>query len=150
MYLAIIILCFTHTQLTEAQHGNVLWQKTSYQGFKDNLTRTRGVICNSGFELISECLHLGLPILAKPIQGQMEQQSNALALEQLQLADIMHFLDEDLVGKWLEMLDDDIQHKPQWIPNVAKEIVDLIMAKNWEKTGELGKALWKRAIFKSS
>ncbi|HEY5715672.1 MAG TPA: MJ1255/VC2487 family glycosyltransferase [Psychromonas sp.] len=137
-------------QLTEIQHGNVLWQKTCYQGFKDNLTQSRGVICNSGFELISESLHLGLPILAKPIHGQMEQQSNALALEQLQLADVMHFLDEDRIGKWLEMLDDDIQHKPQLIPNVAKEIVDLIMAKNWEKTRVLSKALWKRPIFKSS
>lgn len=136
-------------QLTESQHGNVLWQKTCYQGFTDNLTQSRGVICNSGFELISECLHLGIPILAKPIHGQMEQLSNALALEQLHLADVMHHLDEDLIGNWLEMLDDDIQHTPQLIPNVAKEIVDLIVTKNWEKTKELSKNLWKRPIFQS-
>ncbi|WP_372882418.1 MJ1255/VC2487 family glycosyltransferase [Psychromonas sp.] len=137
-------------QLTEAQHGNVLWQKTSYQGFKENLTHTRGVICNAGFELISECLHLGKPILTKPIRGQMEQQSNALVLKQLQLADVMQSLDEEIIARWLEMLDDDIHHQPQPIPDVAKDLVDLILAKKWGETCELSKELWKRAIFKYS
>ncbi|MFT5560037.1 MAG: hypothetical protein ACI9RZ_002529, partial [Sphingobacteriales bacterium] len=53
----------------------------------------------------------------------MEPLSNALTLKQLHLADAMHHLGEDLIGNWL---DDDIQHKPQLIPNVAKEIVALI------------------------
>ena len=39
-----------------------------------------GVVCNSGFELISECLQLGKTVLTRPVLGQMEQMSNAFAL----------------------------------------------------------------------
>ncbi|MFT6347401.1 MAG: hypothetical protein ACJAYB_000388 [Psychromonas sp.] len=66
----------------------------------------------------------------------MEPLSNALTLKQLHLADAMHHLGEDLIGNWL---DDDIQHKPQLIPNVAKEIVALIMEKNYQKNNGLSK-----------
>ena len=99
--------------------------------------------------MISECLHLGISILVKPIHGQTEQLSNALVLKKSHLTDVMDHLGEDIIGNWLEMLDDDIQHKPQLIPNVAKEIVALIMAKNWGKTNELSKILWKTLIFQS-
>jgi uncharacterized protein (TIGR00661 family) len=39
------------------------------------------VICGAGFELAGESLQLGKKLLVKPLKGQFEQLSNALALE---------------------------------------------------------------------
>lgn len=59
------------------------------------------MICNSGFELISECLQWRKPVLTKPLTGQMEQLSNALALAQLGHATVVPRLDTESLGPWL-------------------------------------------------
>ncbi len=66
--------------------GNLHLRPFSREGFLRDLCECGGVICNAGFELPSEALHLGKRILAKPLSGQIEQKSNALALGQLGLA----------------------------------------------------------------
>ena len=43
------------------------------------------MICNTGFELIAEALHPGIPVLTRPLSGQFEQQANAMALKELNL-----------------------------------------------------------------
>ena len=45
--------------------------------FMADLARCAGVIANAGFTLTSECLHLGIAVLVRPIHGQLEQESNA-------------------------------------------------------------------------
>ncbi|WP_200821173.1 MJ1255/VC2487 family glycosyltransferase [Oceanicoccus sp. KOV_DT_Chl] len=80
---------------------NVQLRKTCHDGFKADLSKSRAVICNAGFELISECLQLNLPILAKPLQGQMEQLSNAAALEKLGYATTLNVLDRETIAEWL-------------------------------------------------
>ena len=55
------------------------------------------MICGAGFELAGESLQLGKKLLVKPLKGQFEQLSNALALEKLQLARIMRRLDRKAV-----------------------------------------------------
>ena len=52
------------------------------------------MISNAGFELLAECLHMRIPILVKPVKGQMEQHSNACALQQLGWGDTLETLDE--------------------------------------------------------
>ena len=69
----------------------MLRQKANIDGFKRDLATARGVICNTGFELISECLQWGKPVL-RPLAKQMEQLSNAAALEQLGYATTMEAL----------------------------------------------------------
>jgi uncharacterized protein (TIGR00661 family) len=71
--------------MTPGQYGNVLVKGFSREGFKESLHSTNGVICNAGFELASEALSLGRKIMVKPLKGQMEQSSNALALSTLGL-----------------------------------------------------------------
>ena len=66
--------------ITHEQQGNVLRQKANIAGFKRDLATERGVICNTGFELISECLQWRKPVLTRPLAKQMEQLSNAAAL----------------------------------------------------------------------
>ena len=66
--------------------GNVLLRPCSHGVFRERLVRASGVMCSTGFELVSEALHLGLPVLTRPLPGQHEQQANALALRELGLA----------------------------------------------------------------
>ena len=81
--------------------GNVLRQRANIDGFKRHLASCSGVICNSGFELISECLQWGKPVLTKPLEGQMEQLSNALALQQLGYATTVADTGVETLGGWL-------------------------------------------------
>jgi len=118
---------------------NVRQRKTCYGGFKHDLTRARGVICNSGFELISECLHLGLPILTKPIQGQMEQLSNALSLNKLGYAQVMTTLDGDVIEQWLTRLQ---PCHPRQFPDVAKALSSWIASGNWQSPSSLVEQIW--------
>ena len=87
--------------IASESRGNVLRQQANIQGFKRHLAASSGVICNSGFELISECLQWGKPILTKPLAGQMEQLSNALALRQLDYATTVTDTGVATVGAWL-------------------------------------------------
>ena len=97
------------------------------------------MICNAGFELISECLHLGLPILAKPLTGQIEQQSNALALSHLGYADTLLELDSEKITHWLKK-DKLVQSRP--IPNVAEPLVEWILSGQWQTIKPLMDRLW--------
>jgi uncharacterized protein (TIGR00661 family) len=70
-------------------------------GFQADFADCGGVICNAGFELPSEALHYGKKLLVKPLHRQMEQLSNALALKELGIGDVMHDLDAAIVATWL-------------------------------------------------
>lgn len=88
--------------LEYTDRGNVRQHPTSTSAFKRDLAGSRGVICNSGFELISECLQWRKPVLTKPLAGQMEQLSNARALAQLGYARIVRSLCRDTLEQWLQ------------------------------------------------
>ncbi|MGZ8096064.1 MAG: MJ1255/VC2487 family glycosyltransferase [Methylosarcina sp.] len=73
----------------------------SRDGFQRALHDCAGIISNAGFELASEALYLGKKILVKPLHAQMEQMSNAAALQQLGYGMVMHDMDEALIEQWL-------------------------------------------------
>lgn len=73
----------------------------SRQNFIEDLKGCSHVICSAGFELVSEALSLGKSILVKPLAGQMEQHSNALALRRLDLAMVIHSLSISSVDTFL-------------------------------------------------
>lgn len=120
--------------------GNVVRRKANIHGFKRDLAAAKGVICNSGFELISECLHWQKPVLTRPLAKQMEQLSNAVALEQLGYATTMESLDTERAGRWLANTPraPDIRFRDvaatlaEWLARGAKQSVEV-----------LGKELWK-------
>jgi uncharacterized protein (TIGR00661 family) len=130
--------------LTSREIGNVSQRPNSLHGFKTDLCRASGVICNAGFELISESLHLGIPVLAKPVAGQSEQLSNAAALEQLQLATVMPEFSASHIGQWLA-------NKPKapalHYPDVAEAICDWLLAGNWQNSDALVNQLWQQTGF---
>ncbi len=75
----------------------------SRKGFLSDLHRCGGVICNAGFELPSEALQLGKKLLVRPLNGQLEQESNALVIQKLGLGSVMQKLDSRAVDTWLNI-----------------------------------------------
>ncbi|MGI1679930.1 MAG: glycosyltransferase [Cellvibrionaceae bacterium] len=118
--------------------GNIHFNPVSRIGFQRDLARSAGVISNAGFELASESLSLGKKILAKPLHGQMEQASNALALSQLELGVATQKLSEGVIRDWL----DNFEAKKINYPDVAKHIAQWIMAGDLSSQDSLIENLW--------
>ncbi len=123
--------------------GNIQFKPLSREGFKQDLATSSGVISNAGFELASEAIQLGKKLLVKPLVGQMEQQSNAKALEALGLGMCMNTLDSDILATWLT----EFSPKAIRYPNVAKSIVQWISAGNWHDKKALIEELWLNTEF---
>jgi uncharacterized protein (TIGR00661 family) len=122
---------------------NISWFPPSQMAFKQVLYESSGVITNCGFELTSECLHLGKRLIVKPLAGQFEQLSNAMTLEHLALCQTMTCLDTDIIESWLESTHKTHVQFPQ-DPNV---LIDWLLEKNWQQASELCKTLWQRVNF---
>ncbi|MCR8923254.1 hypothetical protein NO559_10745 [Dasania sp. GY-MA-18] len=127
----------------EAESYNVTTKKTCYEGFKEDLSLAAAVICNAGFELVSECLYLGLPVLVKPVAGQMEQASNARALQSLGYAEVMNVVNFTSIASWLNTVAAAGPVKPLPIPNVAEALVDWIEQGQWQDRKTLAQQLWQ-------
>lgn len=87
--------------LSARQEGNVTLQPVGRGRFLEALGQCTHVVCNCGFELISEAVHLGRRVLARPLDGQVEQASNALALEALGLARVCDVIDAGVLSAFL-------------------------------------------------
>lgn len=83
--------------------GHITIRPLSHREFHRHLADCAGVISNAGFELASECLALGKKLLVRPLAGQYEQLSNALALQAMSRATVMTSLDQGMLAEWLEL-----------------------------------------------
>ncbi len=63
--------------------GNVDCRAFSETGFVDDLRTARCVVAGGGYSLMGEAVHLHVPMLSIPVQGQYEQELNARYLELL-------------------------------------------------------------------
>lgn len=98
----------------------IICKLLSREGFQQDLIDCAGIISNAGFELASETLQMGKKILAKQLHAQMEQISNAAALQQLGYGYVMYDLDTAVIGRWLHNV-----HAVQiTYPNTAKILVE--------------------------
>lgn len=84
-----------------SSHKHIHCKPLSLEGFQNDLSDCAGIICNAGFELASESLQLGKKILVKPVHAQMEQASNAVALQTLGYGQMMHKIDAAIIEQWL-------------------------------------------------
>ena len=121
-------------------NGNVKLRPLSREGFLNDLASCNGVITNAGFELASEAIHLGKKLLVKPLKGQMEQLSNAKALEQLNLGMSMNQLDRTVLKDWL----DNFIGKRVIYPDVAHALAQWIQSGDWHNVEMLAKELWDK------
>jgi uncharacterized protein (TIGR00661 family) len=115
-------------------------RQLSRTGFQDDFRDCAGVICNAGFELASEALQMGKKLLVKPLRAQMEQLSNALALEQLQLGAVMPDLDAASVAFWLK----NGRANRVTYPNVAEAVAEWLVAGDWQVERDWIRAIWDR------
>lgn len=119
--------------------GHIHVRPFSREGFQKDLHRCEGVICSAGFELPSEAIQLGKKLLVQPVAGQMEQQSNALALQRLGYATRAETLDVSTIGQWL------VQSgiNPVTYPNVAQALAHWLANIGGEDIGSLQQQLWQ-------
>ena len=129
--------------LVDEERSNVSRRKADIAGFKQCLAGSGGVICNSGFELISECLQWRKPVLTKPLAGQMEQHSNALALELLGYANTAPVFDASALESWLAS-----RHRTAEVhfPDVAARLARWLAGGCRETAAALARELWQRPL----
>ncbi len=132
-----------HPALQHADHGHIHTRPLSRHGFKADLLDAERVITNSGFELISECLQLGKAVLTRPLQGQMEQLSNARALQELGYATVIDKLDSGLVRNWLQS---DIRPVKLSYPDVAGRLARWIAEGCGQELHSLSQELWQSPV----
>lgn len=118
---------------------NIHTRALSRDGFKKDLVSADSVICNTGFELISECLSLGVRVLTKPLAQQTEQLSNARALEELEYATVVYSLTSHNISEWLQK-DDVVQID---FPRVHEAVADWLVMGQCESNEELASRLWQ-------
>jgi len=119
---------------------NIHIRPQSLEGFQYDLHSANSVICSAGFELPSECIYLGKRLLVKPVVKQMEQLSNAVALEQLGLGKRITDLKSETLKIWLEESPQDTSAIKY--PDVARALVDWVISGNWSSSGNLKQSLW--------
>jgi uncharacterized protein (TIGR00661 family) len=124
----------------EEDRGHLHLRTFSRSGFLNDLVECTGVVCNAGFELASEALHIGKRLLVKPLSGQMEQVSNALAIERLGLGTVMPYLDSRILTDWL----DSAPPAALGYPNVARLIAEWIGRGIWQDVMGLARDAWSR------
>jgi uncharacterized protein (TIGR00661 family) len=124
--------------VTPGQERNLFLRPYSRDGFLNDLMECNGVITNAGFELASETFHMGKKILVKPLSGQMEQASNAMAIDMLKLGMSMKSLDGSIVSQFLKSN----PTSPMGYPDVAAMIAEWIGKGDWEDMNGLVKETW--------
>ncbi|MBK7491377.1 MAG: glycosyltransferase [Nitrosomonas sp.] len=109
-------------EASPSHHAHIHCKPLSLTGFQQDLSDCAGIICNAGFELASEALQLGKKILVKPVHAQMEQASNAAALNLLGYGQMMQTVDAQRIEQWLY----ETKAVRVTYPNTAKHLVQWI------------------------
>jgi uncharacterized protein (TIGR00661 family) len=116
----------------------IICKPLSREGFQQDLIDCAGIISNAGFELASEALQMGKKILAKPLHAQMEQISNAAALQQLGYGHVMNDMDTAVIDHWLHNV-----HAVQiTYPNTAKLLVEWLQDGMPKMTPDYVENIW--------
>ncbi|WP_461517026.1 MJ1255/VC2487 family glycosyltransferase [Porticoccus sp.] len=122
--------------------GNLHMRPLSRDGFRRDLADSHWVICNAGFELISEALQLGKRIMAKPLAGQLEQLSNAAALEQLSYASVEERIDRRALEFWFDC---EPEVARPCYPDVAASLARWIYSGCVDSVETLSQQLWSES-----
>jgi len=131
-----------HRLARAADNGQIHLRPYSRLGFLNDLIDCSGVISNAGFELASEAMSLGKKIIVKPLAGQMEQLSNALAISSLKLGMSMARLNSLQVAQFLNQP----AAAPIKIPNVARLVAEWVENGQWEDVEGLAQKAWQETV----
>ncbi len=118
--------------------GHLHFRGYSREGFLGDLMESDGVVCNAGFELPGEALHLGKKLLLRPLDGQIEQQSNALGLVELGYGMAMNTLDGAVLSNWLQQP----CREPLLYARTVDYIAEWIDSGQWDELSKYTDAAW--------
>ncbi len=121
-----------------ADAGNLHYRSYSRDGFLADLMESAGVVCNAGFELPGEALHLGKKLLLRPLDGQIEQQSNALGMVELGYGLAMDSLDGAVLADWLQLPGREPLHYARTVDYIA----EWIGCGHWDELPKYAAAAW--------
>lgn len=121
--------------------GNITIKPVDREGFRNDFADCEGVITGAGFMTPAESLHMGKKLLVKPVSFHPEQLSNALALESMGAAHVMHELDSKALDRFLE----DDKAIQIIYPDVLSAVADWIAAGDYSRrsANELCDDLWE-------
>jgi uncharacterized protein (TIGR00661 family) len=135
---------FIYGKVTEDRDSEHLhFRSYSREGFLQDLMECVGVVCNAGFELPGEALHLGKKLLLRPLDGQIEQASNALAMVELGYGMAMHWLDPDILRHWLGLPG----NRPLNYRRTVDYIAEWIASGRWDDLRTFTAAAWQDNSF---
>lgn len=136
-------ICYHPSLSGSSTEQNITWHAPSSSAFKKDLVKCSGVLSNCGYELSTECLSLGIPLIVKPLQGQFEQLSNAYTLETLGLCRVIHSLNSELIDDWLQNKSGiELNY-----PTNCNPFIDWLKKGNWERSQEISDELWSNVNF---
>lgn len=121
--------------------GNVRLRPLAREDLLRDLNSCAAVLCNAGFALSSEALHLGKRLMVVPARRHIEQASNALALKALGLATVSRRLDATTLRKWLA-LPAGPPRSTRLYPDVAGIIADLVTQGCWDAPKSAVQRAW--------
>lgn len=132
-----------HPDVSSAyQRGNIVLHPLSHTGFQAQFSDCSSVLTNAGFELAAESLQAGKKLLVKPVHKQMEQLSNARALEQLGFGRVMQRLDPAVIRDWLKhdetsqvLYPDTAQAITDWLAEGQLKLDSGWIRRLWQNTG---------------
>jgi uncharacterized protein (TIGR00661 family) len=136
-------VCYHPSIQTSRLDHNISWYPMSRSQFKIDLVKCNGVISNCGFELSTECLSIGKPLLVKPLRKQYEQLSNAYTLQKLGLCSVINELLAHEIDDWLNTK----QGVKVDFPTNCNTLVDWILEGNWHSTDKICQSLWRQVSF---
>jgi len=100
----------------DSDHAHITFRPFSQTGFIDDLATARGAIAGGGFSLMSECVHLQVPLLAVPLADQFEQELNARYLARLGYGVWVEELSQEAVMRFIDDLPRHIAALQGWRP----------------------------------
>lgn len=95
---------------------NIHFRPFSETCFVEDLRTARAVISGGSFTLMSEAVHLHVPMLSVPIEQQFEQELNARYLEYLGYGAAAPHLDLEIVRKFLSRVDSYATALERYVP----------------------------------
>lgn len=127
------------------QYDNIHCKPLSRSGFQQDFSDCAGLLSNAGFGACSEAIHYGKKLLTIPVQGQFEQLSNALALQQLGYASVSKAPGFGEMQQWLQQ-----SARPAvQFPDVAQWIVQWIIGGRKKPLAEFTAEVWKAVRYRT-
>lgn len=105
---------------------NIKHKKLNRKNFIEHLSKCKGIICNSGFQLLTEAIYLNKKIYTIPMKNQSEQLSNANILSSMclgQVGDLETKEDYIMFNNWLQR---DIKPNYSFDVNTKNKLIKII------------------------